>query len=232
MDDGAAMNQSRIATVTISGSEGNLLNPAIIAAIVEALTRADGDPAVSGIVITGAGDVFCAGLDIAAIRAGADPMSFAAALVDLLKTIPRLSKPLVARVNGDAVASGASIVAACDYAVAVASASIGTREVSVGIWPMVAQVPLIKRLGAGAAMENLGSGVPFTAERAREIGLVNRVVRPEDLDEACGDWLAAAARGTAAAAVGRPMAYELDALPYDAALDHALRAFSEMFRSG
>lgn len=226
------MTAPGVATVTLSGSERNLLDPDTMAATVRALAAADADPAVSGILITGAGEVFCGGLDIAAIRAGADPVAFATALVELLKAIPRLSKPIAARVNGDAVASGASIVAACDYAVAVASARVGTLEVSVGIWPMVAQVPLIKRLGVRAAMENIGSGIPFTADRAREIGLVNRVVEPDGLDAACHEWLAAAARGGTAAAIGRPIAYEVDALPYDAALDHALAAFAGMFRDG
>lgn len=225
----ASVSDAGIATVAVSLPERSLLDPAVMASIIEDLERADAAPDVTGILLTGTGEVFCGGLDIAAIRAGADPVMFATALVELLRIFPRLHKPIVARVNGDAVASGASLVAACDYAVAVPAARIGTLEVGSGIWPMVAQVPLIARLGVRAAMENIGSGIPFTALRAAEVGLVNRVVEPEDLDDACHEWLAAAARGGAAVATGRPLAYELDALPYDAALERALGAFTAMF---
>jgi enoyl-CoA hydratase/carnithine racemase len=151
-----AETHNGIAFVTLEGAGRNLLNPQNMAATVDALNRADADAGVTGIVVTGAGDTFCGGLDIEAVRAGGDPVEFAGSLVELLKVFPRLTKPVVARVNGDALASGASIVAACDFAVAVPTARVGTFEVSVGIWPMVAQVPLIQRIGARAAMENIG----------------------------------------------------------------------------
>ena len=217
-----------IATVTLDGPGDNLLHPEGMRRHVQELRDAEAGSA-TGIVITGAGSVFCGGLDVGAIRAGGDPVEFAGALVELLKTLPRLTKPVVARVNGDAVASGAAIVAACDYAVAVPSARIGTREVSVGIWPMVAQVPLIQRLGPRAAMENVGSGEPFSAQRARELGLVNAVAEPDAMDALLRAWLAGAARGAQAAVAGRPAFYELAALPYDEALDAALGRFAAMF---
>lgn len=219
-----------IATVTLEGAGLNLLNPQNMAAAVEALRRADADPDATGIVVTGAGDTFCGGLDVEAIRAGGDPVEFAGSLVGLLKVFPRLTKPVVARVNGDALASGASIVAACDYAVAVPAARVGTYEVSVGIWPMVAQVPLIQRIGPRAAMETIGAGEPFTAERAREVGLVNAIAEASDLDAVVRTWLRNAARGGAAAAGGRPAFYELAELPYADALESALARFAAMFR--
>lgn len=218
-----------IAQVTLNGPERNLLNPSVMADIAQQLRSADEDDAVTGILITGAGDVFCGGLDVGAIRAGANPVEFATALVALLKIFPRLTKPIVARVNGDAVASGASIVAACDYAAAVPSARIGTFEVSIGIWPMVAQVPLIQRMGARRAMENIGAGEPFTATRAQELGLINVVAEGPALDSALAGWLGNAARGGAAVAAGRPSLYELAELSYDEALDRSLAKFSEMF---
>jgi enoyl-CoA hydratase/carnithine racemase len=218
-----------IARITLDGPERNLLNPEVMARVGQQLHDADMDAAITGILITGAGDVFCGGLDVGAIRAGANPVEFAGALVELLKIFPRLTKPVVALVNGDAVASGASIVAACDYAGTVPTARIGTFEVSIGIWPMVAQVPLIQRLGARVAMENIGAGEPFTAERAREIGLVNVVAEGAELDAALNGWLANAARGGAAVAAGRPALYELAELSYDEALDRSLAKFTAMF---
>lgn len=217
------------ATVTISGPGRNLLGPTGMARLVAELRAADEDPDITGIIVTGAGDDFCAGLDIEAIRAGADPVEFATSLVELLGLIPRLGTAVIARVNGDALASGAAIVAACDSAVARDDVLIGTVEVAAGIWPMVAQVPLIHRLGARAAMENIGSGIPFTADRARELGLVTEVVAAVDLDSRVEARLVAASRGATVARLGRPLLYELADLPYDAALQRALDAFSAMF---
>lgn len=222
------MTESSIARITISGTDGNLLNPGNMAEIGEQLRAADAATEVTGILITGAGDTFCSGLDVPAIRAGGDPLEFAQSLVALLKILPTLGTPVAAAVNGDAVASGASIVAACDYAVAVPTARVGTREVSLGIWPMVAQVPVIHRIGARAAMENIGSGEPFTAERAWEVGLVNEIAAPGALVTAAEAWLHRASRGGAQVAQGRPALYRLAQLPYDDALDAAAALFASM----
>lgn len=221
-----------ISTITISnpGSDGNLLNPDVIAELIAQLTAADSDPEVTGILLTGEGDAFCSGLDIPAIRAGGDPVVFATALAELLRLLPTLGTPVAAAVNGDAVASGAALVAAADYAVVAAHARVGTREVSVGIWPMVAQVPIIHRIGARWAMENIGSGEPFDAVRAREVGLVNEIAEAADVDAAARRWLAAAARAGAITAVGRPALYRFAALSYDDALTASVELFAEMNR--
>jgi enoyl-CoA hydratase/carnithine racemase len=222
-----------IATVVIDnpGGEGNLLNPTVVGGLVAQLSAADADDAVTGIIVTGAGGTFCNGLDIPAIQAGGDPVEFSTALAELLKLLPTLGTPVVAVVNGNAVASGASIVAACDYAVARPDVLIGTREVGVGIWPMVAQVPLIHRLGVRAAMENIGSGEPFTPERALEVGLINEIAEPEALTPAAEAWLAKAARGAAVARIGRPAFYRLAQLPYADALDASVELFARMSRA-
>lgn len=218
-----------IAEVVIDGPKSNLLNPEVMAGVVAGLNQANDDPAVTGVMLTGAGEDFCGGLDLDGIRAGGDPVEYARSLAELLKVIPKLSKPVVAVVNGDAVASGGSIVAACDYAVMREGALIGSYEVGVNVWPMVAQVPMIKRLGARAAMENIGSGDPFTAARALELGLVNAVLPAAEVRGAAEQWLARAARG-AGVYGGRPFFYEIDEMPYDAALDLSLEKFAAQFR--
>lgn len=222
-------NAVNIAEVVIDGPERNLLNPEVMAAVAEGLNRANEDPAVTGIILTGAGEVFCGGLDLGGIRAGGDPVEYARSLAELLKLIPKLVKPVAAVVNGDAVASGGSIVAACDFAVILPDALVGSYEVGVNVWPMVAQVPMIKRLGPRNAMENIGSGDPFTAQRAFELGLVNAVAPASELHGVAEAWLTRAARG-AGVYGGRPFFYEIDELPYDAALDLSLEKFAAQFR--
>ena len=229
-DDPASLRiDDGLATIEIPGPGRNLLNPGKMAALETQLRQADADDSVTGIVLTGSGTVFCGGLDLGAIGAGESPVDFAAALVSLLRLLPTLSKPVAAAVNGDAVASGGALVAACDYAVASPDALIGSYEVSVGVWPMVAQVPIIQRIGPRAAMENIASGEPFTAERAREVGLLNRVTDPGNVMAETRAWLLKAARAGAVMATGRPTVYELASLSYDDALQLALSKFAGMF---
>ncbi len=216
-------------TLSVAHGEGNLLDPTSMGLLHDALERADAEASVSAILLRSEGEVFCGGLDIGAIRAGANPLDFARSLVALLHRLARLGKPIAAAVQGDALAGGAALVAAVDYAVAVPGARIGSHEVSLGIWPMIAQVPLAHRIGVRHAMENIGSGVPFSAERARELGLVQAVVPRAELTSTAEHWLRLAARGAGAFARGRPSFYEFAALPYGAALDGALERFASMF---
>ena len=215
--------------IRLSNGEKNLLNPGVMSATVDALEVARADESVLGVIITGEGNVFCGGLDVPAIQAGADPVEFARHLVALLKMFPAFPKPIVSAVNGDAVASGASIVASSDFASCSSSARVGTYEVSVNVWPMIAQVPIIKAIGAKRAMENIGAGEPFTADRALQVGLVNQVVAPGDELSAATTWLDKAHRGQGVYAFGRPSAYEFDAMAVDQALDASLEKFVSQF---
>jgi enoyl-CoA hydratase/carnithine racemase len=215
--------------LTISSPPRNLLTPELMRGLAEALRQADGDEEVKAIVLAGAGDVFCGGLDVEAISAGANPVDFARELVALLKVVPALGTPVIAAVNGDALASGYSLVAAADVAIAVEGSSIGTYEASIGIWPMIAQVPPLKRLLPRHALYNLLTGIPFTAERALEIGAVNAVVPADRLVEAVEAEIPLVTRAGAALAAGRRAFYEFVDLPYDEALDEALRRFARMF---
>lgn len=213
--------------VEIAGPGRNLLNPEVMETLEADLRAAAADSSTSGIILTGAGSVFCGGLDVPAIKAGADPIPFYAALVSILKLIPTIPKPVVSVVNGDAVASGGAFVAVSDYAVAADDALIGSYEVSVGVWPIVAQVPLIKRLGARAAIQNIASGEPFTAQQALEVGLVNAVGDADKIHALAETWLVKAARAGATMQSGRPSVYELDQLSLEDGLDLAFRRLVE-----
>ena len=207
----------------------NLLDPDVMAALREAILEADADADVQAIVLTGAGEMFCGGLDIERIQAGEDPVAFASALVELLRVLPTLGKPVIAAVNGDALASGYALVCAADIAVTIDSARIGTFEASVGIWPMVAQIPPLQRLHPRHALENLLTGEPFDARRAYEIGIVNEVVGTGELWPAVERWAQRSVRAGAALAAGRRSFYRFRELSYDDALDASLEQFRGMF---
>lgn len=219
---------NQMAVIEIDGPGANLLNPGVMSAVRTALIKADEDEAVGGIILTGSGGAFCGGLDLDSIKAGGDPVEFASALVELLRIFPRFTTPVAAVINGDALASGAALVAVCDYAAIVPTASIGSYEVAVGVWPTVAQVAMVHRMGARAAMENIGSGVPFTPVRARELGLVNAVVEMPAIMAHVRGWLENAARAGRASA-GRATLYKFAELSYDDALDQSLTAFAAQF---
>lgn len=222
--------EPNFSTVIIDGPGRNLLNPEVMAKLEADLRAAAADASTQGIILTGAGDTFCGGLDVPAIKAGADPIPFYAALVSILKLIPTLPKPVVSVVNGDAVASGGALVAVSDYAVADSNAKIGSYEVSVGVWPIVAQVPLIKRLGARAAIQNIASGEPFTAAQALEVGLVNGIAdSPVQLTALATTWLTQAARAGATMSTGRPSVYELEQLNLNDALDEAFKRLADAY---
>lgn len=218
-----------VSRVEITGPGRNLLNPEVMAKLEADLRAAGDDPNTTGIILTGAGDVFCGGLDVPAIQAGADPIPFYSALISILKLIPELPKPVLALVNGDAVASGGAFVAVSDYAVSVPDAKIGSYEVSVGVWPIVAQVPLIKRLGARAAIQNIASGEPFTAEQALNVGLVNEVGSADQVEALANEWLTKAARAGKTMTSGRPSVYQLEQLNLNDGLDAAFKLLSQAY---
>jgi methylglutaconyl-CoA hydratase len=230
--NGNGLERSReggLARLALAKPPRNLLDPDVMAALREAIVQADGDAEVQAIVLTGEGDMFCGGLDIERIQAGEDPVAFASALVELLRVLPTLGKPVIAAVNGDALASGYALVCAADIAVTVDSARIGTFEATVGIWPMVAQVPPLQRLHPRHALENLLTGEPFDAQRAYEIGIVNEVVGAGELWPAVERWAQRSIRAGAALAAGRRSFYRFRDLSYDDALDASLEEFRGMF---
>jgi enoyl-CoA hydratase/carnithine racemase len=157
----------------------NALSAALMDAMIEALAHAAADKQVRVVVIAGAGPAFCAGHDLRELRA--DPRREAyerifAQCSELMLAIVRLPKPVIAEVHGVATAAGCQLVASCDLAVAAEDARFATPGVNIGLFCSTPMVALSRAVGHKAAMEMLLTGEPIDAERAREIGLVNRVV--------------------------------------------------------
>jgi methylglutaconyl-CoA hydratase len=224
-------NTNGLARIILDRPPRNLLAPDLMDALRAALQAADEDPDVTAIAIGGGdAEAFCGGLDVAQIQAGADPVDFAAALVELYRVFSQLGKPVIAAVNGDALAGGYGLVCAADLAVATETARLGTFEVSVGLWPMIAQVPALHRLHPRQALENIITGEPFDAHRAHQLGVVNRVVAAEQLWPVVEELAAACTRAGAAGRIGRRAFYRFADMPYDDALTGSLEAFREMFR--
>ena len=210
----------------------NALNRQLLDELSQVIDEIATDESARVVVITGAGDrAFAAGADITEIAAlgASDARTFASFGQSVFARLETLGKPVIAAVNGDALASGYALVCAADIAVTIDSARIGTFEASVGIWPMVAQIPPLQRLHPRHALENLLTGEPFDARRAYEIGIVNEVVGADELWPAVERWGQRSVRAGAALAAGRRSFYRFRELSYDDALDASLEQFRSMF---
>jgi len=175
-----------IATLTIDRPKAlNALNQATLAEIQSALLDAGSDPAVRGVIVTGAGDkAFVAGADITEI-ASASPLQAQAftrhgqAVFDFVET---LGKPVIAAVNGYALGGGCELAMACTLRIAAENASFGQPEVKLGVMPGFGGTQRLPRLvGKGRAMQIILTAQNIDAREAHRIGLVNEVVEPARL---------------------------------------------------
>lgn len=169
----------------------NALSVEMIAALRAALDKAAGSGA-RVIVLAGAGKTFCAGHDLRQMQAartdadggrGAYQALFADCAA-LMQALPALPQPVIAQVQGIATAAGCQMVASCDMAVAAEGTRFGVNGVNIGLFCSTPMVALTRVVAPKLAFEMLTTGAFIDAERAREAGLVNRVVAPEDLPEA------------------------------------------------
>lgn len=175
-DDGA------VRVITLNRPDvRNALSSELRSELAAAVTAAVDDSDVRAVVITGAGEAFCAGLDLRELegtvtRSEAENRADTAALAELFMALVACPKPVIAAVNGAAVAGGAGLVTACDVAFAARSARIGYTEARIGFVPALVSVLLVRQVGEKHVRELLlGAGL-VTAERAFQMGLVNAVV--------------------------------------------------------
>jgi enoyl-CoA hydratase/carnithine racemase len=165
----------------------NALSMALMETLLLELVEAGKDPLVKVVVIGGAGPAFCAGHDLRELRSRPDRAAYEATFnlcSRLMTQIVRLPKPVIARVHGVATAAGCQLVASCDLAIAAEGARFATPGVNIGLFCSTPMVALSRAVGRKAAMEMLLTGELIDAARARELGLVNRVVPEAELDAA------------------------------------------------
>jgi enoyl-CoA hydratase/carnithine racemase len=173
--------QDRILTVRLNRPEKkNALTFEMYIAMTEALTKADADPGVRVVLITGTPDCFTAGNDLADFAA-AKPGQVSPAIL-YLETLAATSKPVVAAVGGVAIGIGTTMLLHCDLVYATASARFQLPFVNLGLCPEAASSAILPALmGTHRAAELLLFGEPFGPEAARDLGIVNQVVADSDL---------------------------------------------------
>lgn len=179
-----------VATLTLNRpARRNALDAALIAALDAAAARLGADAGVRAVVLTGAGDSFCAGGDLDWMRAQfdadrADRIAEALKLAHMLRALNDLPKPLIGRAQGQAYGGGVGLMAVCDVVVTVAQAQFGLTETRLGLIPATIGPYVLARMGEGAARRVILSGRRFDAAEAQALGLVARVVGADALDAA------------------------------------------------
>ncbi len=213
-----------VARITINRPERrNAMSYGVMAGLRDAMAAARADDDVRVVVLTGAGDrAFCAGADLGGIaenEGAANAHEGRGLLADLFRDMWSLGKPIVARVQGYALAGGFGLACACDLVVAADDAVFGTPEINVGLWPYMITVPLLRSMAPKTALDLMMTGRRVDAHEGQRLGFVQRVVPVTALDETV-DALAAelAAKSPLILKWGRDSFYRVLEMDADQAL--------------
>ncbi len=182
-------SEGDVTVVTLHRPElHNAFNQEMISELTQAFTQLSKDPKIRVILLTGAGNSFCAGADLHWMKKMArysakENVADAKRFHRMLLTIYRCSKPTLALVNGAAIGGGVGLVAAVDMALAHADAVFGFSEVRIGLIPAVISPFVLRKIGEGEAHEYFLTGERFSAMRAHQMGLVQYCGTAEEVRE-------------------------------------------------
>jgi len=187
MADVLTINRQRaVVTLTLNRPDKrNALNFALVAELKATLRRLASDDAARVIVLTGAGSVFSAGADLAALQAlqSASPqenLDDSDHLAELFQMLYLHPKPVIAKVNGHAIAGGCGLAAVCDYAIAAEKAKVGFTEVQIGFVPAIVAVFILRKMGETRAREVLLGGKLYTAAEGAAMDLLTQAVPADE----------------------------------------------------
>src|SRR5579864_7313931 len=178
--------QDGVALITLNRPDKrNAISFELVAELMKALDEA-GRSAAQVVIITGSGKAFCAGLDLEDLkklvgRTHEQNVEDSATMARLFRRIYDFPKPMIAAVNGHAIAGGTGIATMCDFTLAVPEAKFGYTEVKIGFVPAIVSSILVWQVGHKIARDLLMSGRLFDAAEAHRYGLVNEVVAPDEL---------------------------------------------------
>lgn len=221
---------NRIAEIALNRPEKrNALNDILIQELTEAFSSANKNPNVKVVILSGSGKVFCAGADLEYLQklsaySLSENQEDSRRLMKLFQLIYELRKPVIAKVNGPAIAGGCGLVTVCDFIFASEEhAMFGYSEVRIGFIPALVLVFLTRRIGEGRARELVLSGETITAQRAKEIGLVTETVAHSELDAYTLNYAQRLAENNSAASMARTkeMLSNIGSMEFAQALEYA-----------
>lgn len=220
-----------VARITLNRPEKrNALNDALVAGLKKALDQANENDAVRVAVITGAGEDFCSGADLAALQkisaaSVAENVDDARSLMELFLLIRHVRVPVLAAVRGRALAGGCGLASACDIVLASANARFGYPEVKIGFVPAMVMAILRRNISEKRAFELITRGAEISAVDAKQFGLVNQVFDDGNFEAE----VSAYARGfeqmsTSAVALTKALLYQIDGMAFGDALETGVDA--------
>lgn len=226
----------RVATITIDREDRrNAINAEIVRGIDDFLTSAEADTGVGCLVLTGRGErAFCAGGDLGGMTSdGAVQQHFLRAEIGGLFSRMRGSRlPIVARVNGHALAGGFGLMLACDYVVAAEDAEMGTPEVDLGLWPFMITAVIQRDLPRKIALDLMLSGRRIGAPEGERWGFVNRAVPRAELDAAVAEIAGIlAAKSPVVIELGKRSFYRAEDMEFGEAVDYLAGMLSLLIQS-
>ena len=233
MDEVKVETNAGVMTVTLADVDNrNALGAALIGRFMEALQSANADPAVRAVVVTNEGNTFCAGANLKE-QSSAKPQSKGMGSFDeLLKAIQQSPTPVIGRIAGHVVGGGNGLASAMDISIAAADVKFGFTEVRLGVVPAIISVVCLPKMRRGDALEAFLRGNRFPATRAAELGLINRAVPAENLDEAVAEVLADLRKGgPIALGKAKRLVYDVPAMSTDDAFRWTSQLSAELFAS-
>jgi enoyl-CoA hydratase/carnithine racemase len=230
-------NRDKVRILTMNRPEKrNALDTELTQELLKELRVADAEGGVDAIVLTGAGQAFCAGADLGEFKELKDPQAAEARAeltMQLHLVFSKMTTPVVTAINGAAMGGGAGLAIAGDLAVMVRGAKIGYPEARHGIVAAIVMANLVRQIGPKAAFEMVALGEGIDADRALSLGMVNRVVTEGQLMEAALYFATKiAALPKAAMAQTKRLFYEVLDLPREESLQRAREVNRKMRAPG
>lgn len=181
--------QDRIGTIILNRADKrNALNSEMVEEMKIALSSFSTNPDVKVVIIKAEGPAFCAGADLGYLQqlqsnTYDENLEDSRNLKDLFYQIYTFPKVVIAQIQGHALAGGCGLATVCDFSFAVEEAKFGYTEVKIGFIPAIVKVFLLRKIGEGKAKQLLLDGDLITAQEAKEMGLINWVVKTDELEE-------------------------------------------------
>lgn len=226
MDELLIADDGSIRYLTLNRPEKrNALNDALIGALKSALTDVGSDESLRAVVIRGAGEDFCSGADLSALQKISqsnyeENLEDARRLAELFEIIRKVPVPVIAAVHGRALAGGCGLATGCDLVVATKTARFGYPEVKIGFVPAIVTAVLRRNVSEKRAFELITQGQEFSAVKAFEMGIVNRLFEEETFEIDVKEYISVYEKVSRSAVVlTKKLLYDMDGLKFRDALE-------------
>lgn len=201
--------ENRVCTITLNRPDKrNALNAQVVSELKAAFKQAEEDSEAKVIVLAAAGDAFSAGADLAYLKqlqqnTYEENLADSTHLMELFAQIYTMTKVVIAKIQGHAIAGGCGLATVCDFSFAADHAKFGYTEVRIGFIPAIVKVFLLRKIGEGKAKELLLGGHLIDAARAVDMGLINEAVSANELDAKVNSWAQMLVEKNSARSMGR-----------------------------